>query len=425
MTIPTTVTASTPTPRTVITLPTGEQRLVAYWDNWTKQVVDLEGNVVVIGNQQYTISLDQSLLPWKNSIIAAKTPYFLVAYPSIRTTLGADPEVFAVDAAGVVIPAFTWLPPKIAAARFATGTMFYDGFQAEWTVDPATRSNPQCLCYHADHLQTGMKTVRDAVRRLHPDARLSVASVVPILPEMFEKYDPEHFQLGCSPSKNAYGEEPLRAGDAAQLPFRSAGCHMHMGIGGTDTDGPDQTIPKEKIHSAVRMMDRVIGVAGVTFGQAYRYPERRTMYGRAGEYRYGITLEYRVPEVLMLAHPATWNLLWDLGRLSMWLGLRGMDFLWDAEDDEVRQAINKSDVTLAGKLLRRNEPLLRRMIETVYPGISEPQVSFTLATLYDGIGVAVEDPTAMETNWLLDGVWARHNHSPGTTWMSCCNRGIR
>lgn len=200
---------------------------------------------------------------------------------------------------------------------------------------------------------------------------------------------------------------------------------MHMGIGGTNIDGPDQTIPKEKIHSAVRMMDRVIGVAGVTFGQAYRYPERRTMYGRAGEYRYGITLEYRVPEVLMLAHPATWNLLWDLGRLSMWLGLRGMDFLWDAEDDEVRQAINKSDVTLAGKLLRRNEPLLRRMIETVYPRISEPQVSFTLATLYDGIGVAVEDPTAMEANWLLDGVWASHNHSPGTTWMSCCKgRGV-
>jgi hypothetical protein len=353
----------------------------------------------------------------------------LLSRNNLHMTLGADPEIFVVDANDVVIPAFTFLPPKTNPSKSVRydGLQFYDGFQAEWTTALST-GNPQCLSFHVDHVQDGMRLVLAAARAKNPDAKLSIASVVPIPRDMIHQYDERYFELGCSPSENVYGEEPLIVEDPKMLSFRSAGWHMHMGLGRIK-DAPDTNIPKHKIHSAVRMMDAVLGVVGITFGQNYPYPERRTLYGRAGEYRYKTTLEYRVPEVLMGAHPATWNLLWDLGRMACWLGLGELNFLWDAEEDEVRHAINKSDVPVALKILKRNEVMLEKMLDRIYyfdPKSS--QSTHTLDTIYGGIDEAVLAPTDVATNWYLNGDsnrWITHNGLSGTTWASACSQWER
>ena len=409
-------------------LPNDESRMVIYNQpnspGYFIRTVDKNGKLQDsrhVSTPLPVVQVDRTL--WRTH---AQNSTELLSRNALRMTLGADPEIFVVDANDVVIPAFTFLPPKTDPSKSARygGLQFYDGFQAEWTTALST-GNPQCLSYHVDHVQDGMRLVLAAARAKNPDAKLSIASVVPIPRDMIHQYDERHFELGCSPSENAYGEEPLVVEDPKMLPFRSAGWHMHMGLGGMK-DAPDTNIPKHKIHSAVRMMDAVLGVIGVTFGQNYPYPERRTLYGRAGEYRYKTTLEYRVPEVLMGAHPATWNLLWDLGRMACWLGLAELNFLWDAEEDEIRHAINKSDVPVALKILKRNETMLGKMLERIYYFYDKTSdLTHSLDTIYGGIDEAVVAPTDVATNWYLNGNdnrWITHNGLPGTTWASACTQ---
>ena len=65
---------------------------------------------------------------------------------NVSSYAGTDPEVFAVDAKGQVIPAFEYLPEKKDALKIMNksvlepqiGTAFYDGFQAEFTIGPIT-----------------------------------------------------------------------------------------------------------------------------------------------------------------------------------------------------------------------------------------------------------------------------------------------
>lgn len=368
---------------------------------------------------------------WRPVLAGSKAG--LLGY-SGHTTVGSDPEIFVLDRNGDVLPAFVFLPPKESRIRVHGGNndahqgdTFYDGFQAEWTTTPGN-----CSGYHMDRVRAGMQRVLLEARKADPAATLTIASTVPIPREMVPNIDPRHFQLGCAPSENVYGDEHLSIPDPMRLPFRSAGWHMHIKVAPYDRTGrtnPDinmSSIPRSLIHSAIRMMDRVLGVAMVSFGQHYQYPERRTLYGRAGEYRFGNTLEYRVPEVLLGAHPATWNLLWDLGRNACWLGLKGYSFLWDAEDDEVRHAINKGDVDVAQRILRRNEPMLRKMIAGAYagyPGYMNSRVEHhSLATIYEGIDYAVAEPTNLVKNWKLDGAWKTEydGHTPDTFWSGTC-----
>jgi len=385
----------------------------------TVQIVKLDGSIQLLTKPSIaSVTTRRGTKIWTKAVLdSTHNNYEILGASKTYTSIGSDPEIFALDEHGEVIPAFTFLPRKEAAVDHGTGTHFYDGFQAEWTTKVST-VNPQCLSLHIDRVREGMRQVWLAAKARDPKATLSIASVVPIPEAMRTQYDPEHFQLGCSPSLNVYGEEPLRVEDPVSLPFRSAGWHMHFGLKTSliaYASTPDHLIP-----AAIRMLDRIVGVAMVSLGQEYRYPERRTLYGRAGEYRYGNTLEYRVPEVLLGAHPATWNLCWELARQALWLGLHGLEFLWDAEDDEVRHAINKLDVAVAQKILKRNEPMLRSIITRRWGG--DMAVTHTLATIYEGIGYAVADPTNLVKNWRLDDTWFGHNHNSSErhTWGGVC-----
>lgn len=348
-----------------------------------------------------------------------------VMYAKYSCTVGSDPEIFAVDSAGKLLPAFWYLGPK---SESVLGPQeFYDGFQAEWTTKPTG-----CLGYQMDNVRAGMLKVRDALRRFDPDARLSMASVLDIPDEVRVVTPPERFILGCSPSENAYGEEPLQLENPAALGYRTAGWHMHFGLsnpGDPQWELEKKTyikLPPDQAHAAVRMLDRVIGVGMVAFGRGHHDPRRRELYGKAGEYRVGRTLEYRVPDVILGAHPITWNLLWDLARVVMQVGLKGMEFLWNAEDDETRYIINKYDVDLADRALRRNEPMLRKFLERSYAKTQpetptfNPQapIDYGVRALYEGIDSVVKNPTDIEGNWGLDDTnFPKEGfHYPSTIW---------
>lgn len=321
---------------------------------------------------------------------------------SIGQNLGADPEVFMVDAHGEVLPAFVYLPAKPTVGDKNQTQSFYDGFQAEFTVPACS-----CLGYLTDYVRVGLQQVRAAGRAIDPAARIVVDGVLPISYEMRRAVDPQHLVLGCAPSKNVYGEPPLALPSPEDLDVRFAGSHMHFGIQTFGAFG----MTMEAVERAVRLLDAVVGVGLVSFGEGVQNKVRRQYYGKAGEYRYNekmYKIEYRVPDVNLIAHPATFNLIWELARIVVKVGLSGMGFLWDASEEETVGIINEYDVAQARKVLARNENVLRAFLGKVGRaqesdwGNGPEWTEIGTRTIMHGIGTAVRDPKNIEDNWKLD-----------------------
>lgn len=335
---------------------------------------------------------------------------------NISTLAGADPEVFVTHADGTLIPAWEYLPSKVEAVKLGRSA-YYDGFQAEFTTAPV-----HCHGFFTDYTRQGLAAVWAAARVKFPDAKLSIASALPTLKEELMKYDNEHVALGCSSSRNVYGEEPLAVPDTYELEWRFAGCHQHYGSMG---------LRPEVVVGAVRMLDAVVGVANVSLAGPYLCRERRRWYGRAGEFRYheytgtvdqdAFTkaqkmhrLEYRVPDTVVMCHPAIYNLFVDVARLVCKMGAGGLGFLWQAEEDEVRVAVNEGDVGLARKILVRNQTVLTRILQRAYGcyglvgsvyDVTDARVVVGLRTLLEGVESVVGNPEDVVGNWSLAGMW--------------------
>jgi hypothetical protein len=314
-------------------------------------------------------------------------------------TSGCDPEIFVCDTADNLIPAFTFLPSKKSAT-----SVFWDGFQAEFRTEA-------CLCqaYLMDEIRTGLKRIW---RSAPHGACLSLDSVREI--KDVSRYTPEQVALGCEPSLNAYGEDPLFVPNPEALPIRFAGGHLHFGI--------NEAFSKIRCHvqknapAIVRMMDRIVGLASVCLAREIDTPVRRRFYGRAGEYRlpkWG--LEYRVLSNFWLSDPKIAQLVFEIGRFAFKLGAVGADSIWMGPgDDEVRAIINECDAKAALQALETNSPLFETCITTF---ASKTLPKFWTA-VRSGIGAVIPNPYDIEHNWILDGEWDDHSHGGLGYWAA-------
>jgi hypothetical protein len=314
--------------------------------------------------------------------------------------VGSDPEVFVVDEAGVVIPAWKFLGKKPKATSDYEATAFWDGYQAEFTIPPS-----HCHAYVMDTVRNGLWKVREAARKVNPKARLTYQCVLPIPKEMMDAAaaeSEEYVQLGCAPSHNVYEDDsPLRVVEGKLCPIRFAGFHVHHGYG--------KLLP-EQVKAVVKAMDAICGVALVLVCQGMESEDRRRFYGRAGEHRvpkHGI--EWRVPSSAVLAHPVMCHLTLDLARAAGKLGLLGMGKCWKASEEETRTAINELDVELARKIVERNKGVLETILGKVY-GAGTTTVQKALRLISEG-GKKLLDVEDMSKNWRLDGSWDYHSES--------------
>lgn len=378
---------------TGVKIPVGSVVSLNYMEDvvvFGSRVVDGETSVVYDCNGYTETAIVTKAFSIKRSITSDEETNLKKNTPPLATLggvsyLGTDPEIFVRHGDGGLFPAFEFLPKK---GRGVGPQQFYDGFQAEWTTKPS-----DCLGYLVDQVRFGMRGVLRAAQAKDPTARLVLNPCVDITPEMVQQVDPEHLQLGCEPSMNAYGEERVGVEAPERIPFRSAGCHMHFQL----TDVDPSIVPR-----IVRFLDATLGVMLVSVGQGWNDPRRRELYGRAGEYRFKRTLEYRPPDVApMLCHPALFNLMWDFGRSAVRLAVMGCDFLWDADPNEVRRVMNYYDVPGAQRIIRENEKVMGRVFEMSYPYL-EPNDPITLGVVYDGFQSVVDDPTDLVRNWKLD-----------------------
>lgn len=323
--------------------------------------------------------------------------------------VGSDPEIFIEDKKGKIIPAFEFLgskekPDISPKAKDRTPMeagnkpMYWDGFQAEFVTHAAS-----CLAWQIDSVQLGLEGLINKARAKYPDAKLSSQTVMDIPFELLRSSKDEHVEFGCMPSQNAYGLEGLK-GSGREVPFRSAGGHIHFGIGKKT---------KAQHVKIVKALDAILGVACVAFFAKYDNPKRRQMYGLAGEYRtppHG--LEYRPLSNAWMFHPLIMNIVFDLGRKAVMFGENNLMKHWKATEKETIECINKCDASLAKKILDRNKTIVLNLLYAAYGHLNEDGVMVIFNAIKNGMETIVKDPTDIEGNWNLNTNWISHCEGP-------------
>ena len=325
--------------------------------------------------------------------------------PRLGCTLGADPEIFAVDADGQVMPAWTWLNAKSHPNTYdsgeVAGSVYPDGFQAEWN----TPGNNTCAEVFSHAIFGGLRRLDKLAR--DKGGRLTIQNVFEINPDRLAIYhseNPKNVEFGCSPSKNVYGLSGNKR-DGKDVPYRFAGGHIHLGL--------NDKREKEYIIPMVKDLDRVVGVAAVSMFATLDDPIRRQFYGLPGEYRtpaHGV--EYRVLSNAWLCHPLAYHLVYDLVRVAGNMTASGQRDIWKAEEGEVIETILAHDVDRARAILKRNERVFRGLLRACggqYTANPKPaEKAWT-----QGIESVIRDPKDIEGNWHLHELWqpAYHTHA--------------
>lgn len=331
--------------------------------------------------------------------------------------LGSDPEIFCEDEKGIVIPAFNFLSskadkttltaignPSYSNAEHGNKPLYWDGFQAEFET-----SAQHCLGWHVDSVHLGLRGLYEHLMKYNPKGKLSSRTVMYVTQDMLDNAAPEHVAFGCMPSKNAYGLGGLQS-EGRDVLFRPAGGHIHFGIG-KHSD--------EYYTQIVKTLDAIIGVACVSLFQSFDNPERRKLYGLAGEYRtppHG--LEYRTLSNAWLTHPLIMNLVFDIARECVHLGMVGaLSTVWNATEQETVECIMQSDVKKSQEILVRNKETMFNIFHKCYNiNNNLEHKEFIFNIFMNGIQSIIKDPNNLVGNWNLENNgrnWVNHSDGHG------------
>lgn len=331
--------------------------------------------------------------------------------PAMTSFTGTDPEIFVQNSKGFVLPAWEFAPKKPPEARH--GQAFWDGFQAEFTVLPSG-----CHAYLVDRIQEGLLNVCRKAQKIDPGAKLNPSDVVDVSPITLATAKKEYIELGCMPSKNIYGENPINV-EGRTLTWRTAGFHVHH----EKTKFPQgsfyqtSSAPPEKV---IEICDAFCGVVMTAVLQGLEDSRRRMLYGRAGEYRlpsYGY--EYRTIGSTVLWHPAITHLALDLCRTAFQLGERGLNHLWEYTPQEVERVINEMDVKGAKKIVKKNLSVLKGWFKKKYG-----ETTKALKIVNEGAAEFIE--LDAQKNWKIDTqeMWKVHSGGANDCFASF-SRGVK
>ena len=269
---------------------------------------------------------------------------------------GTDPEIFAFDAHGEVIPAWKWLKTKSENPGF-----YWDGVQAELTTEPKS-----CHEYLTEGVTNKLRVIDVALKTYDPKAYLRAQDVVELDPKTLLLESEEHIMLGCSPSLNAYSEiHPIEIPNSREHKFRYSGCHRHF----SDASPADVPLPDWWPNGTVAMMDKIGGILLTALGRDVENPIRRKAYGRPGEYRLPAgprvrRIEYRTPGAFLLQHPAIFHFGADMCRMGFRLGQ-----IFDGRRDDLlpnkgyKEIITDCDADGALAYIKANKAVFDRVIE--------------------------------------------------------------
>lgn len=174
---------------------------------------------------------------------------------------------------------------------------------------------------------------------------------------MEELNDPKAWESGCDPNFNVYdgcANPPAQFNDG----LRSGSFHVHIGNKNFKKEKDGHLLNFHSRELAIKLMDLFVGVPSLVFDKDETAPIRRALYGKAGEFRptpYGI--EYRVLGNFALRSPKITELVFDLINhgLNHLISGSGEEVLKTVGENNVRQAIDTNNVTLAQQLMAKSE----------------------------------------------------------------------
>lgn len=271
-------------------------------------------------------------------------------------SFGADPELFFTNSKGEIIGAEKVMPkegigymdsdwsadPTGKTMKMVKAYVIIDGVAGELQPSPAT-----CRQTFSRNLQNDFRYLKDYITRNNIDATVSFAQSVTVSEHEMASLAPENQQLGCTPSLNAYGDNPLPVLTPENMYQRSAGGHLHFG----PQDSVTLAMFKEKPDLVVRILDIVVGNTCVLLDTDPANAVRRQMYGRAGEYRlpkHG--LEYRVLSNFWLQRYTVMSFVMTLSRFAIAIAAdekATAELLKLVDLDKIQQAINTNDFSKA------------------------------------------------------------------------------
>jgi hypothetical protein len=205
-----------------------------------------------------------------------------------------------------------------------------------------------------------MSTIRKVFGKMHNH----LGTRYQLLPKTAHIYDARELaekkavESGCSENFAVYEQRkgpppPFSSG------LRTGSFHIHI--------GHDELLNPQNKDKMVKILDIYLGCASIVFDGDETSPMRRSLYGKAGEFRptsYGV--EYRVLGNFALRSPKTTELVVDLVEHSLetLLDGNGDKLLATIKPDEVQNAINNNMRGLSKSILMRagvNKTMMSRI----------------------------------------------------------------
>lgn len=273
--------------------------------------------------------------------------------------MGCDPELFIETSDGVV--GSETIIPKEGIYTAWGNKIVRDGVQIELQPPPATCRQTLGATLAGIIQQLDAELVKHASKGI----KASFAPVVEVPKEEFDKLSAEAKRLGCAPSSNALQPRATVKVSKADERIRSAGGHIHMGIGHhhiLKSGNPKNQALRDQL---VNLLDVMVGLPCVLIDRDPNQAKRRKVYGRAGEYRlppHGI--EYRTPSNFWLRHFVLMHFVLGQARTAFFIwrvslpnsgwgsGDFASDLLAQVNMADVEKAINRNDFDLAMKCWR-------------------------------------------------------------------------
>jgi len=251
---------------------------------------------------------------------------------------GCDPELFFTKEGGVI-----GAEKVIPETGLAYKTIVLDGVQVELNPNPN-----YCRALLANAISASFRTLRTHLAGMK-DISVSFRSVIELDKKELDSLSEKSKALGCAPSMNVYDSKASVRVDGATYLKRSAGGHIHLGT----------TTLQPYAKELVQLLDVLVGNTCVLIDRDPEAPERRKVYGRAGEHRIPLHgVEYRTLSNFWLRAPELMSFVMGMSRLAcsvLYTEKRRDEWKWPATSEllalidlkAIEDAINRNDLELA------------------------------------------------------------------------------
>lgn len=253
-----------------------------------------------------------------------------------KFTLGADPELFLVDAAGAYVAACGLIGGTKKEPRpLELGDGFAvqeDNVAVEYNIPPAS-----CGEQFVSNIGRAMSFLSDMVAT----KGLAFANTSAVLFPDSQLVHPASREFGCDPDYNAWrGGRVNPKPKATDDHLRTCGGHVHVGY---DFETSDD------ILKFIKYADLYLGVPSVLMDDG---DLRKELYGKPGAFRYKpFGCEYRVLSNFWTLKPEYTRWVWDATDRAM-AAWQEEQFDIDALGHEIRSTINNNDKIAAENLVK-------------------------------------------------------------------------